>query len=59
MFFVLFLHPDRSLLMVRKFSDLVSARRYLELFDKMGSVNYVVTSYDLQTVYLKSYSYDS
>lgn len=43
----------------RKFPDLVSARKYLEVFDQMGSVNYVVTSYDLQTVFLKSYSYDS
>lgn len=59
MFFVLFFHPDRSLMSARKFPDLVSARKYLEVFDQMGSVNYVVTSYDLQTVFLKSYSYDS
>ena len=58
MFFVLFFHPDRSLMSARKFPDLVSARKYLEVFDQMGSVNYVVTSYDLQTVFLKSYSYD-
>lgn len=59
MFFVLFFHPDRSLMSARKFPDLVSARKYLEVFDQMGSVNYVVTSYDLQIVFLKSYSYDS
>lgn len=60
MLFVFFLDVDRSTVQfVRKFPDLVSARKYLEVFDQMGSVNYVVTSYDLQTVFLKSYSYDS
>lgn len=56
MLFVLFLDVDRSTVqLVRKFSDLVSARKYLEVFDRLGSVNYVVTSYDMQTILLKSF----
>lgn len=56
MFYVLFLEPDRSTVwFVRKFSDMMSVRRYLEIYDRLGSVNYLVASSNLQIIHFKSF----
>lgn len=57
MFYVLFLEPDfDSVYFVRKFSSLHSARAYCNLFSFLGSINCLITSQDLQTVYFKTFA---
>lgn len=56
MFYVLFLEPDRDTVYnVRKFASLRQARAYLEIFLCLGSINCLITSEDLQTIYFKSF----
>lgn len=56
MFYVLFLESDRdSVYMVRKFASLRKARAYLNIFLSLGSINCLITSQDLQTVYFKTF----
>ncbi len=56
MFYVLFLEPDRdTVYMVRKFASLRKARAYLNIFLSLGSVNCLIASHDLQTVYFKTF----
>lgn len=57
MFFLLILSPDNAIDFIRKFPDLSSAVRHLRRFLGLGSVRYLVTSHDLQTIYLKSSDY--
>lgn len=58
MFYLFFLEPDRDTVYeVRPFPDLISANNYLRVFDRLGSINYLLTSSDLQTIYLKSFDY--
>ncbi len=56
MFYVLFLEPDRDTVYnVRKFASLRQARSYLEIFLCLGSINCLIASEDLQTIYFKSF----
>lgn len=57
MFYLLILAPDNAIDFIRKFPDLSSAVCHLQRFLGLGSVHYLVTSHDLQTIYLKSSDY--
>ena len=55
MFFVLFLNPDLTVYMVKKFFSLTMVRKYIRPFQSLGSVKLIVASFDLQTIYLKTF----
>lgn len=55
MVFVLFFAPDRSFESARKFPSFLRAWSYLQNFLKLGGINVVVASYDLQFIYFKTF----
>ena len=55
MFLLLMLSPENTIDFVRKFQSLRAASLHLRRFARLGSVRYLVTSHDLQTIYLKSF----
>lgn len=56
MFYVLFLESDRNTVYkARKFASVASAQTYLSLFLCCGSINCMITSEDLQTIYFKTF----
>lgn len=57
MFFLLILSPENTIDFIRKFPDLRSVSLHLRRLFGLGSVRYLVTSHDLQTIYLKSSDY--